>query len=383
MVEATDFPQLKLGMVGGGDGAFIGAVHRYAARLDGHFELVAGALSSTSEKSALSGQRLSLPKDRIYPNFAAMAYEEAKRDDPIDAVAIVTPNHKHFEAAEAFLKKGIHVICEKPLTSSLADAKKLVGIARSSNALLILTHNYTGYPMVRQAREMISKGELGKIRVVQVEYPQEWLAQNVDNKQASWRTDPAQSGNGGSLGDIGTHAFNIAEFVTGLKITSVAADLQSFVSGRRLDDNAHVMLRLEGDARGVLWSSQVAPGHENSLKLRIYGEHASLEWAQEEPNFLWFSPLGEDRRKMTRASAHLTEAANRMTRIPAGHPEGYLEGFANIYAEAAMAIRCKKNGTKQPSDVIFPTVEDGLRGLQFIEACLKSSQRSSAWTSIG
>lgn len=383
MVEAKQFPPLKLGMVGGGDGAFIGAVHRYAARLDGHFELVAGALSSTPEKSALSGQQLNLPKERIYPNLAAMAYEESKRDDKIDAVAIVTPNHKHFEAAEAFLKKGIHVICEKPLTSSLPDAKKLVGIAQSSNALLILTHNYTGYPMVRQARAMVANGELGKIRVIQVEYPQEWLSKNLDNKQANWRTDPAQSGNGGSLGDIGTHAFNIAEFVSGLKITSVAADLQSFVSGRRLDDNAHVLLRLDGNARGVLWSSQVAIGHENALKLRIYGEDASLEWAQEEPNILWFAQLGQGRRAITRGSANLTDAATRMTRIPAGHPEGYLEGFANIYAEAAIAIRCAKDGITCPADVIYPTVDDGLRGLQFIEACLKSSQRNSAWTSVG
>ncbi|MEM9707659.1 MAG: Gfo/Idh/MocA family oxidoreductase [Pseudomonadota bacterium] len=369
-------------MVGGGNDAFIGAVHRIASRIDDHFEFVAGALSSTPEKARKSGDALGLASDRIYPDFRVMLAAEGARADGIEAVSIVTPNHMHFEPAAAFLKAGIHVLCEKPLTSSKADAKKLAAIAEQSDALFVLTHNYTGYPMVRQARDMVASGALGAIRVVQVEYPQDWLAEPQDNKQADWRTDPARSGLGGSTGDIGTHAFNLAEFITGLEAETLAADLQSFVPGRRLDDNAHVFLRFRGGARGVLWSSQVAPGNENALRIRVYGEKGGLEWAQEDPNYLWHTPLGHSKQLITRGGAGAGAAAHRVTRTPPGHPEGYLEGFANIYAEAAAAIFAARSGAPPPEDTHFPTIKDGLRGVNFIAACVKSSDRNAAWVHL-
>ncbi len=380
--QAIKTNRIRLGMVGGGNEAFIGAVHRIAARMDAHFELVAGALSSTPKKSRASASALGLDPGRAYPDFHAMLEGESRRSDGIEAVAIVTPNHMHFEPAAAFLNAGIHVICEKPMTSTVADAKKLARIAENANALFVLTHNYTGYPMVRQAREMIADGSLGKIRVVQVEYPQDWLAEPVENKQADWRTDPSKSGAGGSTGDIGTHAFNLAEYVTGLKVLSLAADLQTYVTGRRLDDNAHVLLKLENDARGVLWSSQVAVGNENALRLRVFGEKGGLAWAQEDPNRLEFTPLGEATRTLTRGSGSVGAAAERMTRIPPGHPEGYLEAFANIYSEAAEAIRAFDTGRAATEEVQFPSVRDGLRGLAFVSACVKSSDRSSAWVHV-
>ncbi len=372
--------RIRLGMVGGGNDAFIGAVHRIASRIDDHYELVAGALSSTPEKSRASGAALGLP--RVYDDFKTMAMREARRKDGIEAVSIVTPNHVHYAAAREFLKRGIHVICDKPLTSTLADAKKLVKAAETSGALFVLTHNYTGYPMVRQARQMVADGAIGKIRVVQVEYPQDWLTIEQDFKQASWRTDPAQSGAGGSTGDIGTHAFNLACFITGLEVEAVAADLQAFVSGRQLDDNAHVLLRFAGGARGMLWSSQVAPGNENALRIRVYGETGGLEWAQEDPNYLWHSPFGEPKRLITRNGAGAGDAAGRVSRIPPGHPEGYLEGFANIYSEAAQAIIAARDGNPAPDGVIYPTVQDGLRGVQFVAACVKSSARNAGWVGL-
>ena len=373
---------IRLGMVGGGNDAFIGAVHRIASRIDGEFQLIAGALSSTPEKSIASGAALGLAADRIYEDYKAMAIREARLKDGIEAVAIVTPNHMHYPVAREFLKRGIHVICDKPLTSTLVDAKKLVKAVESSDALFILTHNYTGYPMVRQAREMIANGDLGDIRVVQAEYPQDWMTEPQDNKQAEWRTDPARSGVGGAVGDIGTHAFNLLSFVTGLKTEALAADLQSFVPGRRLDDNAHVMLRFDGGARGMLWCSQVAPGNENGLRLRVYGAKGGIEWDQEDPNKLWFTPFGEPKRLMTRGGNGAGQAANRVTRTPGGHPEGYLEGFANIYAEAARAIRARQADEPLPPEVVFPTVHDGLTGVQFIQACVTSSSRNSAWVSL-
>ncbi|MCK0104023.1 Gfo/Idh/MocA family protein [Pseudohalocynthiibacter aestuariivivens] len=373
---------IRLGMVGGGNDAFIGAVHRIAARIDGKFELVAGALSSSAEKSRASGEALGLPADRIYEDFKRMAIREARLKNGIEAVAIVTPNHVHYAAAREFLKRGIHVICDKPLTSTLADARKLVKIAEASDALFVLTHNYTGYPMVRQAKEMVAGGALGKIRVVQAEYPQDWLTIHQDFKQAEWRTDPARSGAGGSTGDIGTHAFNLACFVTGLELESLAADIQAFVPGRQIDDNAHVMLRFEGGARGMLWCSQVAPGNENALRLRVYGEKGGLEWVQEDPNYLWHTPFGEPKRLITRNGAGAGEAAARMSRVPPGHPEGYLEGFANIYSEAAAAIIAKRNNRTTPQDVTYPTVHDGLKGVQFVDACVRSSARNAAWVML-
>ncbi len=371
--------RIRLGMVGGGNDAFIGGVHRIASRLDDKFTLVAGALSSTAEKSQASGAALGLAPDRIYDDFKKMAIREARLKNGIEAVAIVTPNHVHYAAAREFLKRGIHVICDKPLTSTLPDAKKLVKAVESSNALFILTHNYTGYPMIRQARDMILGGELGKIRVVQVEYPQDWLTTHQDIKQAEWRTDPERSGAGGSTGDIGTHAFNLASFVTGLELESLAADLQAFVEGRRVDDNAHVMLRFRGGARGMLWCSQVAPGNENALRLRVYGEKGGLEWAQEDPNYLWHSPFEQPKRLITRQGAGAGEAAARVSRIPPGHPEGYLEGFATIYSEAAAAIMAARRGEPCPEEVIYPTVYDGLKGVQFVDACVRSSARNAAW----
>ncbi|MEO9824789.1 MAG: Gfo/Idh/MocA family oxidoreductase [Paracoccaceae bacterium] len=372
--------RIRLGMVGGGNDAFIGGVHRIAARIDDRFELVAGALSSTPEKSQESGEALGLP--RIYDDFKQMAQREARRKDGIEAVSIVTPNHVHYQAAREFLKRGIHVICDKPLTSTLADAKKLVKAAEDSDALFVLTHNYTGYPMVRQAREMIASGRLGKIRVVQVEYPQDWLTIEQDFKQANWRTDPARSGAGGCTGDIGTHAFNLACFVTGLEVETLAADIQAFVPGRQVDDNAHVLLRFEGGARGMLWSSQVAPGNENAVKIRVYGEKGGLEWAQEDPNYLWHTPFGEPKQLITRNGAGAGDAAGRVSRIPPGHPEGYLEGFANIYTEAAEAIIAARSGSTAPDGVVYPTVQDGLKGVQFVSACVKSSARNAAWVKL-
>lgn len=374
--------RIRLGMVGGGNDAFIGGVHRFASRLDDRYELVAGALSSTPQKARASGAVLGLDPARTYDDFKVMAIREARLEDGIEAVAIVTPNHVHYAAAREFLKRGIHVICDKPLTSTLPEARKLVKAAERSSALFVLTHNYTGYPLIRQAREIIANGELGDIRVVNVEYAQDWLTQDDDSKQAAWRTDPAQSGLGGATGDIGTHAFNLAGFVTGLKLERLAADLQSFVSGRALDDNGHVMLRYAGGARGLLWCSQVAPGNENGLRLRVYGEKGGLEWAQENPNQLWFTPFGEPKRLLTRGGAGTGPAAARMCRIPPGHPEGYLEGFANIYSEAAIAIEAHRTGAPVPPEVQFPTVQDGLEGVQFVDACVRSSKRDGAWVGL-
>jgi predicted dehydrogenase len=292
----------------------------------------------------------------------------------------------HFPPAKAFLEAGIHVICDKPLTSNLADAKKLAALVEKSGKVFVLTHNYTGYPMIRQAREMVEKGVLGAIRVVQAEYPQDWLTTNIEStgqKQAAWRTDPKQSGVGGSTGDIGTHAYNLARFVSRLELDSLAADLDSFVPGRALDDNANILLRFKGGAKGMIWASQVAPGNENGLKLRVYGEKGGLEWTQADPNYLWYTPFGEPKRLLTRAGAGAGAAAGRVTRVPSGHPEGYLEGFANIYAEAARAIRAaRKKGGKLPKDVIYPTVQDGVEGVAFVEACVKSSKKNGAWTKL-
>lgn len=384
-IEGKDpnaFRRIRLGMVGGGRDAFIGGVHRIASRIDDRFELVAGCFSSTAEKSKASGADLGLPDDRVYSDFTEMAKREGRLKNGIEAVSIVTPNHVHFAAAKEFLKRGIHVICDKPLTSNLVDAKKLAKLVEKSDALFVLTHNYTGYPMVRQAREMVAAGELGEIRLVHAEYPQDWLTEELDIKQAQWRTDPERSGAGGSIGDIGTHAYNLACFVSGLELEALAADMQAFVAGRKLDDNAHVMLRWKGGARGMLWSSQVAPGNENALKLRVYGTKGGLEWRQEDPNYLWFTPFGEPKRLITRGGAGSGEAAGRVSRIPPGHPEGYLEGFANIYSEAAEAITARQSGDPMPEGVVYPTVDDGLKGVKFIDACVRSSARNAAWVSL-
>lgn len=376
-------PRIRLGMVGGGRDAFIGAVHRIAARIDDQYDLVAGCFSSNAEKSLASAADLGV--ERAYASFSDMASRESRRKDGIEAVAIVTPNHMHAPVAMQFLRRGIHVICDKPLTHSLPDAKRLARAARESGVVFALTHNYTGYPMVRQARAMVEAGELGDIRLVQVEYPQDWLAEPIEQtgqKQADWRTDPARSGAGGSTGDIGTHAYNLARFVSGLRLSELSADLQSFVPGRRVDDNGHVLLRFEGGARGMLWCSQVAAGCENGLRLRIFGTKAGIEWAQEDPNYLFVTPLGGERRRITRGGGGSGPAAARMTRIPPGHPEGYLEGFANIYAEAARAILARRDGRAVDPEVSFPGLDEGVEGVAFVEACVRSSARNAAWVKL-
>ncbi|MDA1370814.1 MAG: Gfo/Idh/MocA family oxidoreductase [Proteobacteria bacterium] len=375
--------KIRLGMVGGGRGAFIGNVHRIAARLDNRYELVAGALSSDPNRAAESAAELGIAPKRSYASFEEMAKKESKLKNGIEAVAIVTPNHLHFPAAMAFLNAGIHVICDKPLTTSLADAEVLAAKVNASGLILAVTYNYSGYPMVRQAREMIAGGKLGNIRVIQVEYAQDWLATNIEaggQKQAAWRTDPTKAGAGGSIGDIGTHAFHLAEFITGLTVKSILADLDSFVAGRRLDDNANILLHFSNGAKGMLWSSQIASGRENGLRIRIYGSRAGLEWAQEDPNYLRFTPLGEVQQTLTRGGPGAGESATAATRIPAGHPEGFLEGFANLYAGIADMIEAHRDGNKL--DSLVPTVKDGLRGMRFVEKALTSNGSGSIWQSL-
>jgi predicted dehydrogenase len=388
MSDAKEHPdrgprRLRLGMVGGGPGAFIGAVHRIAARLDDRYELVAGALSTDRARASAGAAELGIAPDRAYGDFATMAEAEARRDDRIDVVSIVTPNHVHHAAASAFLAAGIHVICDKPLATSLAEALDLADKLRHSGLIFGLTHNYTGYPMVRQARALVAAGELGTIRVVQVEYPQDWLTtplERTGQKQAEWRTDPARSGPAGCLGDIGTHAYNLARFVTDIPCAEVAADLSTFVAGRRLDDNAQMLLRFEGGARGMLWASQVAPGNENNLRLRLYGEKAGLEWRQEDPNYLTVAPLGQPPRLIRRAGAGSDAAAAHASRVPAGHPEGYLEGFAQLYSDLAEQISARRDGrSPNPAALLVPGIEAGLDGMRFIAAALESSRRNAAW----
>ena len=368
--------RIRLGMVGGGTGAFIGYVHRIASRLDGDYELVAGALSSHADVARESGRNLGLAEDRIYTNYVEMAAAEAARKDGIEAVSIVTPNNVHFGPAKAFLEAGIHVICDKPLTSTLEDARALAAIKPKKGAKFLLTHNYTGYPVVRQARELVKSGALGKLRIVQVEYPQDWLTQAVSNKQADWRTDPKRSGAGGAIGDIGTHAYNLARFVTGLKTEALAAELTTFVKGRKLDDNVNIMLRFQGGARGMLWASQVAVGSENGLQLRVYGEKGGLEWRQDNPNYMWFTEFGKPKQLLTRGGSISGDVAPSMNiRIPGGHPEGYLEAFATLYSQFAEVIR----GNGKPYVGLLPTLEDGVEGMTFITAAVKSSAEDGRW----
>ncbi|WP_191602697.1 Gfo/Idh/MocA family protein [Marinomonas algicola] len=378
--------RIRIGMVGGGDGAFIGAVHRIATRMDNGFDLVAGALSSNPKRALSSALDLGIQEDRSYGSFQQMAVNEKKRPDGIQAVVIVTPNHMHFPVAKAFLEQGIHVICDKPVTKDLDEALTLKNIVSESGAFFALTHNYTGYPLVRHAKHLVNTGVLGDLRVIQAEYSQDWLtdkAEETDNKQAQWRTDPEKSGMAGCLGDIGTHAFNLACFISGQKVQEVSADLTAFVDGRRLDDNVHTMLRFDGGAKGMLWSSQVAPGNENGLKIRVYGEKAGLEWSQESPNELWLSVFGEPKQKITRAGHGAGDEANRLSRVPAGHPEGYLEGFANLYLDIALAIHAIEDG--QPVESVqgfIPSIDDGIEGMKFITAVLASSNSNSTWHSL-
>jgi predicted dehydrogenase len=380
--EGSALRRLRLGMVGGGEGAFIGAVHRIASRIDNQYQLVAAAPSADPERARRSGAALGLDPQRVYASFVDMARSERRRPDPIDVVAIVTPNHLHAPVAEVFLQAGFHVICDKPLTTTLARALALRDLAESSGRVFCVTHNYAGYPLVRHARAMVAADALGSIRLVQVEYPQEWLTEPLEqqgHKQAEWRTDPARSGAGGCLGDIGTHAYHLAQYVSGLRLDQLCADLSTFVPGRRLDDNVQILLRYQGGARGMLWASQVAPGHENGLRLRVYGTKGGIEWVQAEPNTLLHSPLGAPRQWVTRGSAAAGPAAARVTRIPPGHPEGYLEGFANIYTDVATAIRAVDAGQPIPGQVDFPGIADGVIGMAFIEAAVKSSAAGAVW----
>lgn len=378
MTNINAIRPLRLGMVGGGEGAYIGNIHRISARLDNGFQLVAGAFDVDAERGKRFAATLGIEAGRSYGTYQAMLDAERSRPDRVDAVAICTPNHTHFQIAKAFLEAGFDVICEKPLTTTLEDAVALEAVVDKTQRFMGVTYTYSGYPMVHEAREMVAAGLLGAIRVVQVEYPLEWMATAIEsqgNAQAAWRTDPKKSGRGGSIGDIGTHAYHLAGFVTGLTLESLSADLATFVPGRSLDDNAHVMLRYEGGARGLLWSSQVAIGCSNGVRLRVFGEKGSLTWFQEQPNELEFTKLFGRSERIKRGAEDLSESAKARTRTPPGHPEGYLEAFANLYAGFAEAIRARQEG-REPLAIgrNIPGVHDGLKGVAFVDAVVDSAQ---------
>lgn len=383
----TQRRRLRLGMIGGGPGAFIGPVHRMAARLDDRYEFVAGLLSGDPTRSRAGGRALGLNDDRIYTDLATMMAAERSRADGVDVVAIVTPNRHHYDAAVACLDAGISVICDKPMTTDLADAQDLVARVAHTGLVFAVTYNYTGYPMVRQARAMVAGGEIGTLRTVQVEYAQDWLAEPLErtgHKQAAWRTDPKLAGPGGAIGDIGTHAFNLAEFVSGARIVELAADLSRFVPGRALDDNAQILLRFAGDARGALWASQVAPGHANGLRLRVYGSRGALEWEQERPNELRVARLGRSTEIRARGGPGLAGTiAGHGGRLPAGHTEGYLEAFATLYADAADAVGARLGWHAPPENgALLPSAIEGARGVAFIDAARASADRNSAWVRL-
>ena len=376
--------KLRFGMIGGGRGAFIGGVHRIAAAMDGQAELVAGAFSSDPARSKASGEDLFLDPARVYGSYAEMAAAESRLPAGmrLDFVVIVTPNHQHFGPAKLFLEAGFHVVCDKPVTFDLAQAKKLRAVVRKSGKIFVLTHNYTGNAMVKQARQMVREGALGKIRKVVAEYPQGWLADAVEKtgqKQAAWRTDPKKSGAAGCMGDIGTHAENLARYITGLEIEELCADLTTFVKGRQLDDDGNVLLRFKGGAKGILNASQICVGDENNLNIRVYGTKAALEWHQEHPNELVVKYPDQPRQVWRRGNGYDGPEAQRFTRIPAGHPEGYLEAFGNVYREAFRAIAAAVAGAPPPKDLDFPTIDDGVEGMAFIEAVVRSSRRGARW----
>lgn len=372
-----------MGMVGGGRDAFIGAVHRHAANMDGQIELVAGAFSAAPEKARLSGQDLLLDPTRVYGNYEEMAQREAAlpEDRRIDFVSIVTPNHLHYPVAKAFLEAGFNVVCDKPMTYSLTEALELRDLVTRTGKVFALTHNYTGYPMVKEARAMVREGKLGPIRKIVSEYRQGWLSTDLENtgqKQSTWRTDPSRSGSSGCMGDIGTHAENLARYVTGLKIDSLCAELTTFVGGRRLDDDGNVLVRYQGGAKGIVFASQVSIGEENNLIINVYGTKAALEWHQEHPNELIVKYPDQPRQIYRRGNPYVGEAASGHTRIPAGHPEAFIEAFANIYSEAARAIAEEVSGQEITAHD-FPDVHDGVYGLAFIETCVKSASSDQKW----
>jgi predicted dehydrogenase len=377
--------KLKWGMVGGGKDAFIGAVHRLAANLDGKIELVAGAFSSNPNKSHESGALLLLDPKRVYDSYEAMAAAESKLPvgERIDFVSIVTPNFAHFPAAKTFLEAGFNVVCDKPMTLNLSEALELRDLVRRTRKVFVLTHNYTGYPMVKEARELVRADALGKILKVVAEYPQGWLLNPIDQagqKQASWRTDPQRAGASSCIGDIGTHAENLAHYITGLEIEELCADFTTFVEGRRLEDDGSLLLHYRAGARGILYASQISAGEENNLVIRVYGTKASLEWHQEHPNELIVKYQDAPRQILRRGNNYLSDAAKRFTRLPAGHPEAFIEAFANIYREAARAIEAEVAGQPVPADVDFPTVDDGVAGMAFIETAVKSAKAGATWT---
>lgn len=375
--------RLRYGMVGGGEGAFIGAVHRHALALDHRYAFTAGALSSTPDKARRSGAALGLAEDRTYPTWVALLEGELARPaaERIDLVVIVTPNHVHYPVAKAFAAAGIHVVSDKPLVHTSTQADELVAIAERSGIVFAVTYNYTGYPMVKEARRFVQEGRLGQLRKVVVGYHQGWLATRLEAtgaKQAEWRTDPARSGAAGAIGDIGSHAENLVATVTGLELDAICADLTTFAEGRRLDDDGNLLLRFQGGAKGVLMASQVAIGHENDLVLQVYGETGALTWRQEDPNALWYAPLAGPVQLLRRGNPYLGVAAQRASRLPSGHPEAFLEAFANVYREVADAIARHAAGDDPTGD--YPTVRDGARGVRFIERTVASAANDAKWT---
>jgi len=377
--------KLRMGMIGGGIGAFIGAVHRMAAALDNESELVCGAFSSDPKKSKASGELLKLPPERVYGSYAEMIANEKMLPEcqRMDFVSIVTPNHLHFAPAKLALENGFHVICDKPMTFNLDEAKKLEQTVKKSGLVFALTHNYTGYPMIKEAREIVRGGKLGKIRKIVVEYPQGWLSTKLEahgQKQAAWRTDPKKSGASGCMGDIGTHAENLAEYITGLQIKELCADLTTFVQGRKLEDDGNVLLRFNNGARGVLYASQISVGEENSLHIRVYGEKGGIEWDQMQPNSLIAKWIDRPKEIIRTGVGQLSNAAKFNTRLPAGHPEGFIEAFANIYRNFALTVRSRIQGIKPKAEYLdFPTVMDGVRGMAFIKTVVESSARGAKW----
>lgn len=372
-------------MVGGGQGAFIGAVHRIAARLDGEYELVCGAFSSDPEKSKASGIELGLPPHRVYNSYQELFDKESQlsEDERMQVVSIVTPNHVHFEPTKLALENGFHVILDKPMTFSLEEAIRLKETVEKTGNLFCLTHTYTGYPMIKEARQLVASDKFGKIRKIYVEYPQGWLSKREeagDNKQASWRTDPKQSGIAGAMGDIGTHAFNLAEYVSGLQVSQVCADINTVVEGRRLDDDGAVLLKFNSNASGVLFATQVATGEENNIKIRLYGENGGLEWQQNDANTLLLKWSDKPAEILRTGASYLSSFAKHNTRTPAGHPEGYLEAFANLYRNFALTVKAKLNGEEaSPECLDFPGIEDGVRGMAFIETVIRSGKSDKKW----
>ena len=387
MIESSKtgkaFAELQYGMVGGGQGAFIGDVHRKTANFDGKAKIVAGCFSRDYQNTLTTGATLGIDASRLYQSFEEMATAEGQRQDKIDFVIIVTPNNLHFPNAKAFLEQGMHVVCDKPLTLELKEAEELSRIAKAKDLLFCVTYTYTGYPMVKHAREMIKRGDIGGIRFINAEYPQDWLATPIEKtgqKQAAWRMDPVQTGKSNCVGDIGSHTENLAGYLTGLKIKSLCARLDTFVAGRVLDDNATIMVTYDSGAKGVYWTSQIAVGHDNDLRIRIYGTKGSIEWSQENPNYLKVAYIGKPTEILSRGRDQLYPRAASVSRIPGGHPEGYFEAFANIYATFANALMKKKAGEPLAEDDLdFPTLQMGIDGVKFIGKCVESSQKGAVW----